>query len=678
MDRSLVRWAHRAALGLSLFGLNAGAFAAGATANPAEKVPTVSPIKHVIVVIGENASFDHVFATYQPRPGETVWNLLSMGIVNADGTPGPNFKQAQQFSVAPQPQYFSEAPAAAKTPFVTLPPPGLAGVPNVASDTPVAHGGPPPFATLAAAVASEPAQLEPRDQILLTTGASGLTATSGPDTRILNVNALPDGPFQATKKDSNGNGLSYDAYTEDTFHRFFQMWQQYDCGMAAATATNPSGCRADLLPFVITTFAGPIDAGQATSMAYLNVQTGDAPYLKSLADKYTLADNYHQAVMGGTGSNHHMMMTGDQFYYSDGKGNPLPPAQVPAVFAGLPANFPPIIQVANPNPLPNTNNIYANDPGQALGNYVNCSDPTQPGVAPILNYLASLPYHPKPNCAPNTFYLLNNIFAGFHANGTPAGLTDSPLHADGSDFFFIPPQTVPTVGDALNAKNITWAYYGDGLGHAAANDSLQAIYCPICNPMQYTTSTMATADQRAAHLKDAPDLFADIANGNVPSVAFVKPSAFVDGHPQSSKLDLFESFVRSIVDKVQSQAALYADTVILVTWDEGGGFYDSGFIQPVDFFGDAPRVPLIAISPFSNGGKIVHSYYDHASVLKFIEHNWDLPVLSDRSRDNLPNPVPEAGNPYIPTNMPAIGNLFDMFNFGKNDIVLPPRPRPVN
>src|SRR5271156_920914 len=57
---------------------------------------TTSPIKHVIVIIGENRSFDHVFATYVPKKGNTVWNLLSEGIVNADGTPGPNFPLAEQ------------------------------------------------------------------------------------------------------------------------------------------------------------------------------------------------------------------------------------------------------------------------------------------------------------------------------------------------------------------------------------------------------------------------------------------------------------------------------------------------------------------------------------------------------------------------------------------------------
>ncbi len=68
------------------------AFAAGQTADASSRdADTSTPIKHVIVIIGENRSFDHVFATYVPKKGETVWNLLSEGIVKADGTPGPNF-----------------------------------------------------------------------------------------------------------------------------------------------------------------------------------------------------------------------------------------------------------------------------------------------------------------------------------------------------------------------------------------------------------------------------------------------------------------------------------------------------------------------------------------------------------------------------------------------------------
>ena len=80
------------------------------------------------------------------------------------------------------------------------------------------------------------------------------------------------------------------------------------------------------------------------------------------------------------------------------------------------------------------------------------------------------------------------------------------------------------------------------------------------------------------------------------------------------------------------------DTAFIITMDEGGGYYDSGYIQPLDFFGDGPRIPLIIVSPFTRGGHISHTYTDHVSILKFIERNWDLKPLTDRSRDNFPNP----------------------------------------
>jgi phospholipase C len=85
-------------------------------------------------------------------------------------------------------------------------------------------------------------------------------------------------------------------------------------------------------------------------------------------------------------------------------------------------------------------------------------------------------------------------------------------------------------------------------------------------------------------------------------------------------------------------------------------------MQPLDFFCDGPRIPFIVVSPYSRGGKVVHTYYDHVSVLKFIEANWGLSPLTSRSRDNLPNPT-SSSDPYVPGNSPAIGDLMDMFTF---------------
>jgi phospholipase C len=172
----------------------------------------------------------------------------------------------------------------------------------------------------------------------------------------------------------------------------------------------------------------------------------------------------------------------------------------------------------------------------------------------------------------------------------------------------------------------------------------------------------------ADHMRDVTDLFNDLANGTLPAVSYVKPDGVMDGHPASSKWGLFEAFAQNIIQLAQSNPRLWAETAIFITVDEGGGFYDSGFIQPVDFFGTGPRIPMIAVSRFSTGGHISHAYAEHSSFVKFVERNWKLDgKLSDRSRDNLPNPKFDEANPYVPKNMPAIGDLFDLFKFDQGN-----------
>ena len=121
--------------------------------------------------------------------------------------------------------------------------------------------------------------------------------------------------------------------------------------------------------------------------------------------------------------------------------------------------------------------------------------------------------------------------------------------------------------------------------------------------------------------------------------------------------------MKNIVNAVQAQPEVWASTAIFITEDEGGGYYDSGYIQPVDFFGDGTRIPLLVVSPFSIGVHVNHSYCDHVSIIKFIERNFGLKPLTGRSRDNLPNPKTAKSNPYVPTNSPAIDDLFDVFSF---------------
>ncbi|MGA7262368.1 MAG: alkaline phosphatase family protein [Stellaceae bacterium] len=581
--------------------LSAAALAGVATVTPAhsagpdpaaDQLQTATPIKHVIVVIGENRSFDHIYGTYIPKSGDSILNLLSEGIVGADGSPGPNFAAAKQFTTSGQTTYFIGVDNSNKTAYPTLPAPTLGGAPNKPSTTS------PPFTGLTDAqlAAIEPS-LEPDDLFLLTTGATGAAGTTGPDARITNDTNLPNGLFQLT-----GPNLLYDSYTGDTTHSFYQMWQQSDCSVQNAAAANPSGCLNDLYPFVITTYGGPTaDHGGGTSMAFYNMQEEDAPLLKKLADEYTIGDNYHQPAQGGTGMQHVFMGTGDDVYWSDGNGNPA---------------VPPAAQIANPNPQPGTNNRYTVD-----ARFSNCSDVfNAPGVLPIVQYLDSLPYEVEANCDEAHYYMFNNTNPGFLPNGA---MDTNGISAGTS----IPPSSVRTIGDALNDKGISWAYYG-GAYNAAVNlangstnpaDAVGSTYCNICNFESYATSIMGDTTQRTAHVKDATDFYAAVGNGILPAVSVIKPDGLLDGHPATSKVDLFEGMLQKILDTLDGNPELKAETAVFITFDEGGGYYDSGFLQPLDFFGDGPRIPLVVLSRYSTGGHVVHSYNDHVSILKFIE-----------------------------------------------------------
>ena len=681
---------HTGIISLAVFQLAVGsAFAAPlSNSQPSRDDDTATPIKHVIVIIGENRSFDHVFATYVPKKGETVWNLLSEGIVNKDGTPGPNFSKAEQNAAKDQaPDAFLLSPAKDNFQGSVLPAP-LVGGP---ADSFVKNDN------LSLAKKSENGL--PADYYgFLVSGGTGQTAKT-PDQRISRVSALPPGPFQLT----NGSAFTYNSYAASPVHRFYQMWQQLDCNADNATEDNPSGCGAHLFPWVETTIgAGTTGSGQngakqpanfstefstnavttgegSTAMGFYNVQNGDVPYFKKLADEYAMSDNFHQSVNGGTGSNHIMLGHGDIIWFSDGKGNPAVPPHNVEVAKGT-ANAGIVDEIENPNPSPKTNNWYTEDgygggsfgsPSFGGGSYSECADTTQPGVAPIAKYLKSLEPKIPLRCQAGHYYLLNNYNPGFFGNGNNA-FTDTNKN---NTVFTIPPSSVPSIGDVMIKRNISWKYYGDQWNNYVPDPyqlNFSAIgkntdeYCTICNPFQYDTSIMSKPAVVAAHIQDTTNLYDDIKNGTLPAVSFVKPSGLVDGHPASSKLDLFEGFTKKIVDAVKKNPTLWKDTAIFITFDEGGGYYDSGYVQPLDFFGDGTRIPLLVVSPYTKAGHISHEYSDHVSILKFIEKNWGLETVTKRSRDNFPDPISAPGSPYVPVNSPAIDDLFGLFDFDSN------------
>ena len=217
-----------------------------------------TPIKHVIIIVGENHTFDNVFGTYQPQGHQAISNLLSKGIVNADGTPGPNFSRAAQ---------------------------------NIGNDTDKYHAktqNVAPYATLP----------QPYTTYALDQPQNVLDARFPAD--------LPNGPFQISRY------VPYASFTGDPVHRFFQMWQETDSGrhdkFAWVEQTIGTGSNGAPPPAGgVNPMEGAISMGFVNMNPYTdangNAEPGDAPIFKALADAYAISDNYHQAVMGGTGAN---------------------------------------------------------------------------------------------------------------------------------------------------------------------------------------------------------------------------------------------------------------------------------------------------------------------------------------------------------------------------------------
>jgi acid phosphatase len=544
------------------------------------------------VIIGENHSFDNLFATYRAPEGQRVKDLLSEGIVNVDGSPGAQAQLALQRRSSDRTIYQLDPTKVGS--YGTLPPPGTTSIPSACD------GGQPQ------------------------------------NTADKRFPVLGNDPFQLTQfvpyYDTHAGCPEPGAWVGSPIHRFYQMWQQSDHNrndQFVWTETTASSDNGKVPP-------APITEG-AVSMGFYNVAEGDAPVFNTLAHDYAMSDNYHQAQMGGTGVNHYVIGTGDFPYYQGPSGQP---------------QIPPPNQIENPNPRPGTNNSYIQD-GYSGGSYTNCSNRTAPGVASIFSFLYSQRHRPwnGGDCAPDHYYLLNNYTPAYMADGTRVNTTLNP--------YTVTPQTTPDIANELSRRGISWGYFGQGL--TATNRQLPT-YCDICNPFQYSKSIMTNPALRS-NIKDYPEFLAEARAGQLPAVSFVKPDTNYDGHPASSTLAAFEAFLRTSLIAVMSNRQEWASTAVFVTMDEGGGYYDSGYIQPISFFGDGTRIPMIAVSPWARKDYISHTYDDNVSILKFVEANWGLSPLTSRSLDNLPNPSTLPARPYVPRNGPAIGNLMDYFDF---------------
>jgi phospholipase C len=211
----------------------------------------------------------------------------------------------------------------------------------------------------------------------------------------------------------------------------------------------------------------------------------------------------------------------------------------------------------------------------------------------------------------------------------PAGVSPANL---------LPDQTMPTIGDRLSAKGISWAWYSGGYANALAGhpDPLfQFHHQPFVYFANYANGTPA----KAQHLKDETDFLAAAKAGTLPAVSFVKPLGEDNEHPGYADELTGQQHVADLVAAVQSGPD-WKSTAIVVTYDENGGRWDHVAPPAGDRWGPGTRVPAIVISPFARRGFVDHTRYDTTSILATIETRYALHPLT--SRDAAAHPMVAA------------------------------------
>jgi len=209
------------------------------------------------------------------------------------------------------------------------------------------------------------------------------------------------------------------------------------------------------------------------------------------------------------------------------------------------------------------------------------------------------------------------------------------LPGDTDARLLVPPQTMPHIGDRLDAKGVSWVWYGGGYADAAAGHP-GALFQYHHQPFAYFANLAPGTAANKLHLKDFPDLQADIAAGTLPQVAFYKPYGTFNQHPGYANLTDGDKHLADLVASLKA-SPVWHDLLILVTYDENGGEWDHVAPPRRDPWGPGTRIPLIAIGPTVKPHFIDHTVYDFGSILRTIELTFGAEPVNDR--DGIATPM---------------------------------------
>jgi len=197
----------------------------------------------------------------------------------------------------------------------------------------------------------------------------------------------------------------------------------------------------------------------------------------------------------------------------------------------------------------------------------------------------------------------------------------------------LPPQTLPTIGERLSQKAITWAWYAGGWDDVLAGKFKSYAdpenFQPHHQPFNYFAAYAPGTKARAEHLKDGAELMAAIKEGALPAVAFYKPVGRDNEHPGYTNLTTGDEHVAGVIAAIMASPN-WADTAVIVTADENGGSWDHVAPPKGDRWGPGLRVPTLVVSPLARRGFVDHSVYDTTSILRTLEVRFGLAPLGTR------------------------------------------------
>jgi phospholipase C len=397
----------------------------------------------------------------------------------------------------------------------------------------------------------------------------GLTAKGvTPPVTQAQTEHLPNQPFAID--DAKGFNTSLGVVTHDLWHLFYQNQMQIDGGKNDR-------------------FVAYADSGSLVMGHY----DGTKLPLWPVAQKYVLADNFFQGAFGGSFLNHFALICACVPKYPDADKSPA---------KGL-------IAAVDADGVSLT--LAPNSPKSAMD-----------GIPKFVN---------NGQISPD-FYAINTMQPPYQPSNNPPAKDGDPRFADPAKPNTLPPQHEKTIGDLLSAKGVSWAWYA-GAWQATLDGPRSK---PVPNfqfhhqPFNYFAQFAPGTEARALHLKDGGmtgvEFIKAIDAGVLPQVTFYKPQGNLDEHPGYTDAMSGDAHIADVIAHLE-KSRQWAHMLVVVTYDENGGFWDHVAPPKADRWGPGSRIPALIVSPFAKKGIVGHTLYDTTSILRFITKRFALPVL---------------------------------------------------